>query len=217
MPFSDWLERVVASVRARSGMARGPVWDEVVIWALDLETSGLKAAEDRILSVGMVPIRSGVICYGERFSTLVKPPDIALLSQEGLRAHHILPAELAESPGLPDVLPEIDRRMREGLLLLHFASLDLAFLRQAYRRCSTAWPRPRVVDTVDLVYQLHQREQQWVPYAPPPQTALPLARAGVGLPAHPHHDALSDALATAELFLALRSRLGLCTLRASYR
>jgi len=207
MPFSGWHDRLLGR----------PRWDEVAIWALDLETSGLHADTDRILSVGMVPIRSGVIRYGERFASLVRPPDIGALSTEGLPAHHILPAELEGAPLLAELLPDIDRRVREGVLLLHFASLDIGFLRQAYRRCAAVWPKPRVVDTVDLVLALHQRRQQWVPYAPPPKTALTEARAAVGLPSHPHHDALSDALATAELFLALRSQLGLCTLKSSFR
>ena len=61
-------------------------WDEVVFWALDLEMSGLHTGADRILSIGMVPIRQGVIRYGERFYSLVRPPDVNGLSSEGLRA-----------------------------------------------------------------------------------------------------------------------------------
>jgi DNA polymerase III subunit epsilon len=194
-----------------------PRWDEAVLWALDLETSGLSAGTDRILSVGMVPIRAGVIHYGERYHSLVRPPQPDRLSTEGIRAHHILPAEVEDAPPLGTVLPEIDRRIREGLLLVHYAKLDLAFLRDAYRRTNTAWPRPRVIDTIDLLLALHDRRQQWTPHPPPPATALPEARAALGLPTYPNHDALSDAVATAELFLLLRSHLNLGTLKSSAR
>jgi DNA polymerase III subunit epsilon len=199
----EWLKQRFAS----------PRWDQVVFWALDLETSGLHAGSDRILSVGMVPIRRGVIRYGERYHTLVRPPVLAGLSTEGIRAHHILPADIEDAPPLRHVLPEVDRRLREGVLLVHFSSLDLAFLKDAYRRCTMRWPRPPVVDTVDLLVSLHHRQSQWTPHLPPPRTALSEARAALGLPAYPNHDALSDALATAELFLLLRSRLGFCTLK----
>jgi len=188
-------------------------WDEVVFWALDLEMSGLRAGSDRILSVGMVPIRHGVIRYGERYYSLVRPPDLEGLSTEGLRAHHLLPADVAGAPSIGQVLPEVDRRLREGTLLVHFAELDLAFLRDAYRRCGMEWSRPRLVDTMNLLMDLHHRQQRWTPHPPPPRTALSEARADLGLPAYPSHDALSDAVATAELFLALRSRLKLETLR----
>jgi DNA polymerase III subunit epsilon len=198
---------------ALTRMFRSRRWDEIVFWALDLEMSGLHAGTDRILSVGMVPIRQGVIRYGERFASLVRPPDLEGLSTEGLRAHHLLPADIANAPAIAEVLPEVDRRLREGALLVHFAELDLAFLRDAYRRCGLVWPRPRLVDTMNLLMDLHHRQQQWTPHPPPPRTALSDARADLGLPAYPSHDALSDAVATAELFLVLRSRLNLEKLR----
>lgn len=207
MPFSAWLDRLLPS----------PAWDEVVFWALDLETTGLHAKTDRILSIGMVPIRNGIIRYGERFATLVHPPAGEALSTEGVRAHHILPGDTASAPTVADLLPEVDRRVREGVLLLHFRQLDLAFLRDAYRRVGLPWPRPRVVDTIDLLLRLHDRQQHWTPHPAAPRTALPAAREALGLPAYAHHDALSDALATAELYLALRSRLGLCRLRSHHR
>ncbi len=59
----------------------------------------------------------------------MRPDDRRALSTEGLPAHHILAAELADAPPLAGVIGEIDARLREGFLLLHFASLDLAFLR----------------------------------------------------------------------------------------
>ncbi len=207
MPCSAWLDRLLPS----------PAWDEVVFWALDLETTGLNPKTDRILSVGLVPIRQGIIRYGERFATLVQPPAGETLSTEGLPAHHILPGDTASAPRLADVLPEIDRRLQEGVLLVHFRQLDLAFLREAYRRVGRPWRRPRVVDTIDLLLRLHDRQQRWTPHPAPPRTALPAAREALGLPPYAHHDALSDALATAELYLALRSRLGLCRLRSHYR
>ena len=121
------------------------------------------------------------------------------------------------APAFHEVLPEVDRRLREGVLLLHFRRLDLAFLRAGYRRCGLPWPRPPLVDTVALLLRLHERQQRWTPHPPRPVTSLPAARAALGLPAYPQHDAVTDALATAELFLVLRSRLGLCTLRSIHR
>lgn len=189
-----------------------PAWDAVAYWALDLETSGLDAKRDAILSVGMVPVRSGAIRWGERFESFVRP-DGAPLSEEGLRAHHILPGELAGAPALSAVLEAVDARLRDGALLVHFAPLDVAFLRTAYAASGRAWPAPRVVDTVRLLEKLHHRQHHLVPHPVPLRTALPEAREDLGLPPHEGHDALSDALATAELFLVLRARLGARSLR----
>jgi DNA polymerase III subunit epsilon len=203
MGLSGWLSR----------RAHSPRWTDVVFWALDLETTGLRPESDRILSVGMVPIRTGVIRYGERFHSLVRPATGEGLSTDGIRAHHLRPTDLEAAPPLAAVLPEIDRRLREGVLLLHFAQLDLAFLRGGYRRTGREWPKPHVVDTVDLILRLHERQQRWTPHPTTPRTGLAETRRVLGLPPYPSHDALSDALATAELFLLLRSRLELDTLR----
>jgi DNA polymerase-3 subunit epsilon len=192
-----------------------PRWDEVLYFALDLETSGLEWRSDEILALAIVPIRSGVIRFGERFSSLVRPADPSNLSQEGLRAHHLLPGELAAAPPIAELLPEVDSRLRAGILVLHHAPLDLGFLRQAYRREGRRWPRPRpqVVDTVVLLRRLELRQQLLTPHPLPLPASLPAARTALGLPAYPNHDALIDALATAELFLALRARLGAERLR----
>lgn len=187
---------------------KSPPWDEVTYWALDLETSGLDAARHEILSAGMVPVREGVVRWGERWESLVRPADPAAMSAEGLRAHHILPGELENAPTLAQVLPEIDRRLRDGVPLLHFGALDLGFLREAYRGHGMPWPRLRNVDTVELLHKLDHRRHHFTPHPTPTRTALPEAREELGLPAYANHHALTDALATAELFLVLRARLG---------
>jgi DNA polymerase-3 subunit epsilon len=203
MAPASWLERVRPS----------PRWHEAVFWALDLETTGLEPRRDHIIAVGAVPIRGGVIRYGERYHTLVRPEPLTALPTDGLRLHHILPGELAGAPRLRDVVPELDRRLREGVLLVHFAALDLAFLRRAYHAAGRPWPRPPLVDTVDLVLALHGRRHRFRPHPPAARTSLTESREDMGLPPHDAHDALGDALATAELFLALRSMLDLDTLR----
>jgi len=203
MRFSDW----------RSWFGGGPRWDEGVIWALDLETTGLRPETDDIISIGMVPIRAGVIRYGERWHQLVRPASARGMPTDGIRAHHILPAELDAAPAIAEVLPDVDVRLREGALLVHYAPLDLRLLRREFKRHARPWPTPLVIDTVDLLLRWHHRQQQWTPHPPPPRTALGEARADFRLPDYPSHDALSDALATAELYLVLRERLGLATLQ----
>jgi DNA polymerase-3 subunit epsilon len=192
---------------------RPPPWDEAVYWALDLETSGLDEHVDRILSVGMVPIREGAIRWGERYYSLVRPPESAHLSDSGIRAHHILPSELQGAPPIGEVLGQIDRRIAQGALLLHFAVIDLVFLRRAFREAGRRWPHPPVVDTVNLLGQLDRRRAYLDPHAAALPTGLGESRAALGLPPHDAHHALSDALATAELMLVLRSRLGAKTLK----
>ena len=195
---------------------RSPGWQDVTFWALDLETTGLDAKRAHVLALAMLPVRRGVIAVGEAFQTLVRPPVGAAIPVETMRAHHLVPSELETAPELADVLPAVTGRLRVGVLLVHHAPLDVGFLKAACRRHSHGWPRVPVVDTVELIWKLARRQRFTKPGAEAerdPDLNLAQARRGCGLPAYPVHDALTDAIATAELFLVLRHRLAARTLR----
>ncbi len=186
-----------------------PRWDEVLYWALDLETSGLDPRRHRILSVGMVPVRQGSIRWGERFYSLVHPGSFEGLDDAAIGVHHILPEELHQAPPLAEVAGRIEERLDGAVLVVHHASLDVAFLRRAWRRLGRSWPRRRrIVDTQALIGRLEHRLAAIRAHEPPLPRGLTPARESFGLPAYDHHHALTDALATAELFLVLRARLG---------
>ncbi len=192
-----------------------PPWDSVTYWALDLETGGLDPGHDPILSVGMVPIRDGGIRLGEAWTSLVRPEEADEISPSSIRAHHLLPGEVRAAPPVGAVIAEVDRRLREGALLVHHAALDVGFLRRAYRRLGMRWPGPPVVDTVQLLLKAAKRARFLDPNATEhePDLNLLAARRKLGLPDYGQHDALIDAIAAAELFLVLRRHVGAKRLR----
>lgn len=192
---------------------RSPPWDSVDYLALDLETSGLDARRHQILSVGMVPVRQGAIRWGEHEYTLVRPLSMEELDGEAIGIHHILPEELRAAPPLEEVMERVAARLQKAVLLVHHAPLDVEFLRRTFERLGRKWPRPPVADTRVLASRVEQRMQQLEPYARELPRGLEELRRAFGLPAFDPHHALADALATAELFLALRARLGARTLR----
>lgn len=192
-----------------------PPWESHVYWALDLETGGLDPKSDPILSIGMVPIRGGIIRVGEAWTSLVRPDVEGSITPESIAAHHLVPADLANAPSLRDVLTHVDVRLRGGALLVHQASIDVAFLKRAYATAGVAWPKPPVVDTVELLVRTAKRARLVNPSAPDhePELNLNRSRSALGLPDYGRHDALTDAVSTAELFLVLRKRLGAKRLR----
>jgi len=208
-------------VKMRQACLEGPVlwpspaWDSISYWALDLETGGLDARRDPILAVGMVPVRAGGIRLGEAYSTLVRPAPLDAIDPSSIRAHHLVPRDVALAPEPDAVLGEVDRRIREGALLVHQAAIDVEFLKRAYARVGRRWPRPPVVDTVALLLRAAQRARLIDPDAPNAEPSLKLseARRRFGLPDYTQHDALVDAISAAELFLVLRRRLGARRLR----
>jgi DNA polymerase-3 subunit epsilon len=192
-----------------------PPWDRVNYWALDLETGGLDARVDPILAVGMVPIRDGAIRLGESYASLVRPDAAAQIDPASISAHQLLPGEVRTAPPLEDVLFEVDRRLRGAVLLVHQAAIDVRFLKRAHRRLKLRYPAPVVVDTVTLLVKAAKRARFVDPAAPEiePDLNLGVARRANGLPDYAQHDALTDAISAAELFLVLRRKLGAKTLR----
>jgi DNA polymerase III subunit epsilon len=192
-----------------------PPWDSVVYWSLDLETGGLDPKKDGILAVGMVPIRAGGIRLGEGFASLVRPDDRDAFDPGSIQAHQLVPRDVASAPTGAEVLEQVDQRLREGALLVHHAALDVRFLKRAYHRGGRRWPDPPVVDTVALLIKAAKRARFLDPDAPDqePELNLRAARQRLKLPEYGQHDALTDAIAAAELFLVLRRQLGARTFR----
>jgi DNA polymerase-3 subunit epsilon len=192
-----------------------PPWDSLTYWALDLETGGLDPRVDPIVAVGMVPVRDGAVRLGEAYATVVRPEGAGALAPSSIRIHHLMPGDLREAPSEADVIVEVERRLRDGVLLVHHAALDVAFLKQAYRRARRRFPAPPIVDTVALLVRAAKRARFVDPDAgeADPELNLTAARRKLGLPEYAQHDALTDAIAAAELFLVLRRKLGSKRLR----
>ncbi|ACG74963.1 Exonuclease RNase T and DNA polymerase III [Anaeromyxobacter sp. K] len=192
-----------------------PPWESAVYWSLDLETGGLDARRDAILAVGMLPVREGHLRLGEAYRTLVRPEQGKAVSPRSVQAHQLVAGDTRGAPALAEVLPELERRLRDAVLLVHHAPIELGFLKRAFRAAGLRWPGPPVVDTVKLLLRLDARERRRFPELPadPPVLNLSAARRRLGLPDYQAHDALTDAVATAELFLVLREALGARRLR----
>jgi len=192
-----------------------PRWDEVTYWSLDLETGGLDARHDPILAVGMLPVRGGTIQLGEAFESLVRPEAGDAIGAASVRLHQLVPGDVRDAPPLTDVLRAVDERLAGGVLLVHQAAIDVRFLRRAHAAMGVRWAKPRVVDTVDLLVRVAKKARFIDPDAQHQLPSLNLSdsRRRFGLPDYAAHHALTDAIATAELFLVLRRALGARTLR----
>lgn len=191
---------------------RSPSWESVTYWALDLEMGGLDPRKDPIIAVGMVPVRGGIVRLGEAYRTLVRPGEGGAIDPESVRAHQLLWGEVQGAPPPLEVLPEIARRLRDAVLIVHHKAIDVTFLRHGFQAVGLRWPDPRVVDTARLLVKIGKMSQPDLPYDMQPLN-LGRARRAYGLPEYQAHDALTDAVATAELFLVLRKKLGARTLR----
>lgn len=165
--------------------------------ALDLETTGLDASTDRIVSVGFVPIIDRRIrCQGARHRLV----EISGSVEQSATIHHIRDADLSRAGAEAEVLGEVLGALQDRVLLVHHAPMDLQFLTAACRRHYGVPLLTRVVDTLDLAHRQRNRGDHQVRDG---ELRLHALRQAYGLPRYPAHDALTDALSTAELFLAM--------------
>ncbi|MGA4508867.1 exonuclease domain-containing protein [Propionibacteriaceae bacterium G1746] len=176
--------------------------DELGLLAIDLETTGFDPATDLILSVGFVPVDGRRITLGGARRILVAQPDTGAGVGESATIHGLTDDQVA-TEGLPlaEVLDLTLAAMQGRALLAHYSNLETGFLGAACRLVHGVEPPWVDVDTLDIAYRLLTVGH----YDEPPRQSLRLwaARARFGLPTYKAHDALTDALACAELYLAL--------------
>jgi len=165
---------------------------------VDLETTGLDPHRDEIAALGYVAIRDNQIRLADAYHRLVR---IDGSVAQSATLHGIVDTDLTDAAPLDAVLTDLFDVLRGRVLVVHHAPLDLGFLNAA---CRQRWNAPlvtHVVDTLALAWARHHQGARREPEEG--ELRLHALRTQYRLPRYPAHNALSDALATAELFLAL--------------
>jgi len=167
---------------------------------IDMEMTGLDPEEDTIISAGSVLIQQGRIqlSFAEHHYFL---PTSLMADDVSLSAHiHMITDERRESEGelLSNWLAELSTRLTADAWVFHHAAIDMAFLNAFSKRLHVPLPKVNIIDT--LVDERARNPDKHLDSQA--QLSLNACRARYGLPVYRQHHALSDALATAELWLA---------------
>lgn len=174
-------------------------WRSARYCAVDLETTGLDLRSDVIVSFGSVNIDGGRVIAGSSIYSLVRGP--AQSSPRAITVHSLRPADLADAPPWEESVDLLLDALTGRVLVAHAAWVECAFLRRAFRVRRVPPPRV-VVDTAALA-----RAAGLAAAGASAEPSLELLAGDLGLPVHEPHHALGDALTTAEVFLALSTRL----------
>ncbi len=193
--------RAVGSPRAHPlPPRRSPSWRDARYCVLDFETTGLDPLTDQILSFGLIPIDDGRILTAHARYGLVRAD--APVPAQSILVHSLRDADLAGAPTLDESLGTIFDALDGRILVAHAAWIERGFLEQAALQAGRKL-RLRLVDTAVLAYRCLD-----LPKAERGQSvALEYLGSRLGLPIHTPHNALGDAMTTAQVFLALSSRL----------
>jgi DNA polymerase III subunit epsilon len=183
-------------------------WRDHEYVVLDVETTGLDARRDALIAVGLVPISAGRVQLAQRWYSLIRPPADREPTAASIRIHHLTRAEVAAAPPRDVVLDQLLQHLTGRVLVVHVAQIDVGFLNRALAADGLRLRRP-ILDTARLAMTLHHHAQLLgeVPNGlPAPAIELRRLASALNLPVYPQHDALNDALTTAQLFLAQAAR-----------
>lgn len=195
-PLRDYLAEPLPALSTTLDNAR--------LLAVDIETTGLDPRSDRVLSIGWLPIDDNRVVLGGAGRVEVRDDDAAGVGQSAT-VHGLTDDRLASGVPLEEAVGLLVTALTGRVLLAHFARIETDFLGAACQRLWGAGLPCVVVDT----FELERRELTGGRGGEVRAGALRLwaARERRGLPPYRAHEALTDALACAELYLAQRAEL----------
>lgn len=170
---------------------------EVEYLSLDLETTGLSPKQDRILSFGHVVMKGMSIELGGAAHRVVRVDQA--LDENNVVIHQLTDDAIASGEPLAQVMRDFLKALAGRVLLAHHAELEFGFIDHLCRKVCGERFLTRVVDTQWIARRTLERRNQ--PFGGSDLRLFNL-REHYNLPRYNAHNALSDALAAAELFAA---------------
>lgn len=163
---------------------------------IDLELTGLNAKKDEIVSIAWVPITeqriqlgASVHCINNQVTNLKQSPIYHGIDQDGI----------ADGKPLEVILRQLNTLIEDKVLVFHNAELDWSFLTIAFNKAGLLHKPAAILDSMEIEHKRLARQGQLIGHD---SLTLGNCRARYNLPNYENHNALTDAMATAELFLA---------------
>jgi DNA polymerase-3 subunit epsilon len=176
--------------------------NDIEILSVDFETTGLDAVNDKLLSVGFIGIKQQQISLKNSYHQIIKTTEA--LSADNVIIHQITDQQKEQGAPLKEVVESLLNALAGKVMLVHFARIERQFLQQACLALYGVAPPFPIIDT--LMVAKRQLDKKHVAYDPS-ELRLSALRHKQGLPNHFAHNALNDAIATAELLMAQVSNM----------
>ncbi len=170
--------------------------DRTPILAVDFETTGLNPATAHILSIGHVCIDNNEIVLSTAHHTIVHSH--GELDEENVVIHQITDSHKASGEPLQQAIDHLLVAMAGRVMLVHFGRIEKDFLTAA---CQRLYGMAPIFPMIDTLFMAKRRMDMRTAGYDPSELRLFRLREHHGLPRYGAHNALSDAIATAELFM----------------
>jgi DNA polymerase III epsilon subunit family exonuclease len=162
--------------------------------ALDVETTGLNAATERIVEFALVPFAfdaEGALIEIQRFSALVNPG--IPMPLQASRIHGIRAEDVANEPLFGEVAPAVLELCKNRVIVGHNVMFDIGFLEGELGRAGYALETEECADSFGMAKIAFPAMQSY---------NLGKLAFALGLPSDATHRALGDALTCMRLFAA---------------
>ena len=197
-----WLKKTQSSAMRdfleQPYVSRRKLIKETEIISLDIETTGLDAKKDRIVSIGLVQISELGIKLNTCWHQIIKTNQV--LPATSVVIHNITDDETATGITIEDAIAELLKRLKGKVVLVHNSNIEQGFINEICQKLYQTDFVMRVIDTQVLAKRSFDRKN--IAYKPGELRLFNL-RKFYKLPPYKAHNALLDAIATAELFLAM--------------
>lgn len=163
---------------------------------LDLETTGLRVRQDRIVEIGAVTMLGARLADAPKLDQLVDPgiPMPAAASA----IHGIHDSDLRGKPSISDIAPALRELVADRVVVGHQIGFDLAVLRHEAARTGFEWREPAALDLALLVGALEPAL---------PDLGLEAVARYLGVDVERRHRAMGDCLTAARCYVRLLVRL----------
>ncbi len=165
---------------------------ELAYTVFDTETTGLNpAGGDEIIQIGAARIVNGKLLRQEHYDQLVDPQ--FMIPEAGIPIHGITQDMVQGQPTIDRVLPVFHAFARDTVLVGHNAAFDMRFLQLKEADTGIVFDQP-VLDTLLLSAVVHPSQESH---------RLEAIAQRFNITVKGRHNALGDAIVTAEIFLRL--------------
>lgn len=203
--IKEWIERL------RAGSTGGPDREHLPtpktagtqrlsdcrLVVLDLETTGLNAAKDEVIAIGAVAIQKNAIALSDQFDLILRRPELDI--SETVLIHGIGPEALTRGHETEDALLHLLEWMNGDPILAYHSAFDQKFLEKTLKN-TLGYTQPHTwMDVAEML-------PAFFPNAKTGGRGLDNWADFFGLEVSARHHAAADALATAELTLAVINR-----------
>jgi len=177
---------------------------EIDFVALDFETTGLDSHKNGIISIGLVPFNLQRIFCRKAKQWYINPQDN--LQENSIIIHGITHSDLQGAPDLLRILEQLLDELAGKVVVVHYRHIERDFLDHTLRILINEGIIFPVIDTMQIEADLQRAKSKGLlnlfKRKRTESIRLANSRTRYNLPAYPPHDALTDAIATAELLQA---------------